>query len=178
MKKALLSLALLAAVSATADQPSHNYVGIGHIQGDNSDGKYAEASYAFSDHIYAVASYATTDYDYLDADANGFSVGVGYSLPTGDSTIWFIDASYIDAEVEVWGYSESDNGYGLETGFRSMVTENIELGVSVDYVDIFDDTESDVNAYAQYHVTENFGILVDVSSASEYNYGVGIRYNF
>ena len=184
MKKLMISAALLAAMSAPAlaEQPSYNYVGLGYFQGGESgldyDGFQIDGSVAFDEDWFGVASYGTADIDGFDGDFSLFSVGVGYTQPMSATSSWYASASLVRAEIDTNFGSIDDTGYGLEAGIRDRSMGDIELGASLGYIDVFDDTDTALSGYAMYHINEQFALIVDLSTADTYDFGFGARFHF
>lgn len=118
----------------------------------------------------------------VDIDFNTLSVGLGYRYAISQNSDFFSVVSYEDVDVKksYQGNSESnsDNGYGLTIGLRSMFSENVELSGSIKYVDIADETETAFSVSALYNFTEQFSAGVGYSKADDDTYSVSAVYFF
>ena len=107
----------------------------------------------------------------VDVDFNTLSVGLGYRYSLSKTTDLFGVLSYEDMEVKASSQgnseSESDNGYGLQIGIRSMLSEKVELSGSLQYLDIADETETAIGVSALYNFTEQFSAGVGYSKSDD-----------
>jgi hypothetical protein len=81
--------------------------------------------------------------------------------------------SYEDQELKTSyrsnSYNESESGYGLEIGVRSMISEKFELRGSLQYVDIVDEAETAFGISALYNFTEHFSAGVGYSKSDDFD---------
>ena len=172
MKKLVLASALLlsvgtiqAAESVRWDSASLSYQSV-DLDGDKLTGFGVSGTKLVSDNVFIAGSYASVSDDIdvfgskVDVDFNTLSIGLGYRHAISTTTDFFGIVSYQDMEVEAsfQGNSEDDseNGYGLQAGLRSLVTAQLELSGSLSYVDIADESETGFNVSAMYHFTDQF----------------------
>lgn len=183
MKKVVLVSALLlsfgsvqAAESPRWDSASISYQSV-DVDGDKLTGFAISGSKLLGEDFFVVGSYGNASDDIeiynssVEVDFNTLSVGLGYRHSISQTTDVFGVVSYEDMEVEAsyQGDSESDseNGYGLTIGVRSMVSEKVELGGSLKYVDIADETETAFGVSALYNFTDQFSAGVGYSKADD-----------
>ncbi|WP_187424887.1 porin family protein [Marinomonas sp. IMCC 4694] len=183
MKKLVLASALLlsmgtiqAAESVRWDSASLSYQSV-DLDGDKLTGFGISGTKLVSDNVFIAGSYASVSDDIdvfgskVDVDFNTLSIGLGYRHAISSTTDFFGIVSYQDMEIEAsfQGNSEgeSENGYGLQAGIRSLVTENIELSGSLSYVDIADESETGFNVSAMYHFTEQFSAGVGYGKSDD-----------
>ncbi|ABE54872.1 hypothetical protein Sden_1588 [Shewanella denitrificans OS217] len=119
----------------------------------------------------------------VDLDFNTKTLGLGYRLPLSHNTDVFGVVSYEDMEAEVKyqgnSVSGGDNGYGFEVGVRSMVTEHVELGASIQYIDKSEDSDTVFAVSALYNFTERFSAGIGYSKAEDLNtFSVSAYYFF
>ena len=147
---ALTSMLLGASVYTHAGDFGYSYVQAGYTASEtefldvdiDGDTFGFSGSAEISDSTYMIAGYSETDYDF-DIDSTTFVVGLGGHTVVSINTDAFIEAAFINQDVEFSGFgSEDDNGYGINTGLRYAVSNRIELNTNISYVDIFDDTET------------------------------------
>ena len=139
MNKKLALAALLAAgtaFSAHAAEPSYSFVQAGYnwagvspdigndvdLNGWNLDG-----SLEFAEHFYGFVGYQDSDGD--DWNASTWNLGLGYKMNVADNTSWFLQTKYIDETLEYGpaSFKESDSGFGIGTGVRSMINDHFIL---------------------------------------------------
>jgi hypothetical protein len=183
MKKVVLASALLlslgsaqAAESPRWDSASISYQSV-DVDGDKLTGFAVSGSKLLGEDFFIVGSYGNASDDIeiynssVEVDFNTLSVGLGYRHSISNSTDVFGVVSYEDMEVETSyqgnSESESENGYGLTIGVRSMLSEKIELSGSLKYVDIADETETAFGVSALYNFTEQFSAGVGYSKADD-----------
>ena len=123
-----------------------------------------------SENLFIAGSYSSVSDNFGDADYkaelkfNRLSFGLGYRHVISSNTDLFTIVSLQEMESEfslTFGSesekdNESDNGYGLQAGVRSLVTKNIELSGSLMYTDVGEYSETDFNVSAMYHFTNLF----------------------
>ncbi len=183
MKKLVLASALLlsmgtiqAAESVRWDSASLSYQSV-DLDGDKLTGFGISGTKLVSDNVFIAGSYASVSDDIdvfgskVDVDFNTLSIGLGYRHAISTTTDFFGIVSYQDMEVEAsfQGNSEDDseNGYGLQAGLRSLVTAQLELSGSLSYVDIADESETGFNVSAMYHFTDQFSAGVGYSKSDD-----------
>jgi len=187
MKRTLFALALAAALpmSAQAGDLSYNYIQGGYsaanVDGLDGGGFGIKGSFAFNDSFYAFGSYDTSDDSGIDF--NQTSIGAGWH--TAGDTQWFVEASYVNNEVDFGGgFSNDDDGYAIAGGVRAKLNDKFELNGNLNYKDVgdfgdgigagigallsFNDTWG---AYASYDYSDRGSFDVDT-------WGVGIRASF
>ena len=185
MKKVVLVSALLlsigsiqAAESVRWDSASLSYQSV-DIEGKLT-GFGVSGTKLIGEDFFIAGSYSSVsdDADFfgskVELDFNTLSVGLGYRHAISNKTDLFGIVSYQDMESKFsWqgeqgeSFSESENGYGLEAGIRSLVTENIELSGSLTYVDIIDGSETGLNVSAMYHFTNQFSAGVGYGKSDD-----------
>ncbi|WP_297820828.1 porin family protein [uncultured Paraglaciecola sp.] len=183
MKKLVLASALLlsvgtiqAAESVRWDSASLSYQSV-DLDGDKLTGFGVSGTKLVSDNVFIAGSYASVSDDIdvfgskVDVDFNTLSIGLGYRHAISTTTDFFGIVSYQDMEVEAsfQGNSEDDseNGYGLQAGLRSLVTAQLELSGSLSYVDIADESETGFNVSAMYHFTDQFSAGVGYGKSDD-----------
>ena len=183
MKKVALVSALLlsfgsvqAAESPRWDSASISYQSV-DVDGDKLTGFAISGSKLLGEDFFVVGSYGNASDDIeiynssVEVDFNTLSVGLGYRHSISQTTDVFGVVSYEDMEVEASyqgdSESESENGYGLTIGVRSMVSEKVELSGSLKYVDIADETETAFGVSALYNFTDQFSAGVGYSKADD-----------
>jgi opacity protein-like surface antigen len=183
MKKVVLVSALLlsmgsiqAAESVRWDSASLSYQSV-DVEGDKLTGFGVSGTKLIGEDFFIAGSYSSVSDDVdifgskIDVDFNTLSVGLGYRHAISNKIDLFGIFSYQDMEVKASfqgeSDSESENGYGLEAGVRSLVTENIELSGSLSYVDIADESETGFDVSAIYHFTNQFSAGVGYGTSDD-----------
>ena len=189
----VLSSAVLAAESSSSDL-SYSYLqvtyGNGEVDDIDSDIWNIGVSLAVVDQIYLTAFYQDTDFDtednYSSFEQKAFGFGVGLRMPIAASADFIAEATYLNGTTSIdQGYgrfhnSESDNGYALTLGLRAMASEKIEIGLGIQYVDIFDGNEKVLTMGADYFVSKDVSLgLHYLQGASDINtLSLNARYIF
>lgn len=174
---AALGLSAFAPVSVMAEGLSYNYVQAAYNNYNfddtdiGADGFSLGASGLISKSAFLVASYAYAETDSFDdlgvdakAEISDVTLGIGFRAPLSNST----DANFIAAylhdkvKVDVDGYgseSDDDNGYTLRAGLRHLLAPTFEVSIALEYVDIYDDSNTDVALGAVFHATQRLSLL-------------------
>ena len=181
MNKKILASAILSVLSfgALADTPSFDNLEIGFANMDfdggiDLDGYEFKGSKMISDNLYIAG-------DYTDVSKNGFDAslttfGIGYKNDFSNSSSFFTELDYASFESD--GGLDED-GYELTFGVRSMMTDQFEVKVALEYLEIdSEDTTSFVIGGA-YDLGNDIALYADYKYESDLSrYGVGLRYNF
>jgi len=190
MMRSILVMVLFAfSASVYADGFNYNSVTLsyGQMQFDDldvdGDSIGISGSFEVGEKFFLAAGYGKSDIgdNFISADIDSWSAGVGYHMPMSDrfDLVTSLSYEYVDISVDGFG-SESDNGIGIGAGVRFAATEKFEIdgGVSyVDYSDGGDDTSFGLGFL--YNFTDSFsagasGNWGDDTSA----YGIGGRFYF
>ena len=95
-----------------------------------------------------------------------------------DNSDFYALLQYVQAEVSIDGFGSADeDGFGATIGLRGMVSDKVELGGSIGYVDLGDAGDGTaIGANMLYNFTQNFaaGLFVDFDEDTT-AYGAGIR---
>ena len=193
MALTVLPTAVLADESTYSDL-SYSYLqvtyGNGEVDDIDSDIWNIGVSLAVVDQIYLTAFYQDTDFDtednYSSFEQKAFGFGVGLRMPIAASADFIAEATYLNGKTSIdHGYgrfhnSESDNGYGLTLGMRAMASEKIEIGLGIQYVDIFDGNETVWTMGADYFISKDMSLgLHYLKGTGDINaVSLNARYNF
>lgn len=183
MKKTILASALLLAVGSAhaAESVRWDSVSLAYqsvdVDGDKLTGFGVSATKLLGTNVFIGAGYSSVSDDVellgsiMDLDFNSLSVGLGYRHGITGTTDVFGAVSYQDFEIEAsyqgQSVSESDSGYGLEAGVRSLVTHQLELGASLMYTDVGDESETGFKLSATLHLTEHLSLGAGYGKADD-----------
>lgn len=188
MKKSLLglSVALLFSGSAFANSPGWDLVELSYIKAEIDDTDFEPDGFGLSgsalltENVFLTADYTALSEDVfgIDLDLDSISAGVGYRYGISPTTDLYGTLTYEYADVSGAGESDSDNGYGVTVGVRSMLTDAFELGGSIAYIDI-DEDDTIFTVEGRYYFTDNFAAGVSYGVAEDADlYTVNLRYAF
>ena len=192
LQVSLLSAAALASSHAFANSPSWDYVELQYVQFDVDDidvepsGFGINGSVLVSENVFLTGSTAFTSDDFqgVDFDYDTLELGIGYRYAISDRTDWYASLSYanVEAKASASGFGSStvdEDGFDIETGIRSMLTEKFELGADISYLDLGDEDETTFTVEATYLVSESVGIDLGYGIASDVNtLNLGVRFEF
>lgn len=188
MFRKLLGLSLaLSAVPAFAGDISYNYVELGYQKIDiddvvpgvniDGDGFGINGSFEIAESWFIGAGYSQADFDF-GVDLDQLALGVGWHTTMSNASDLYALVQYVEAEVSASGLGSIDeDGFGVTIGVRGMVTDTVEIGGSIGYVDLGDAGDGTTfGAHLLYNFTENFaaGLFVDLEEDAT-GYGAGIR---
>ncbi len=140
MKRTLFALALAAALpmSAQAGEISYSYIQGGYsaasVDGGDFNGFGLKGSFAFNDSFYGFASYDSGEDS--SVDLNQTTLGAGWH--TAGDTQWFVEANYINNEIDFGFGSFDDDGFAIAGGVRAKVSDKFELNGKLSYTDVGD----------------------------------------
>lgn len=187
-KLLVTSLALLA-FPAFANDISYNYVQLGYQKIDiddpgigfdvDGDGFGVAGSFELNDSWFVGIGYSQADFDF-GIDLDELAAGVGWHTTMSNNSDFFALLQYVRAEASISGLPGSldEDGFGFTIGVRGMVTENIEIGGSIGYIDLGDAGDgTSFGANVLYNFTENFaaGLFLDFEEDAT-GYGGGVRF--
>ena len=192
----LLSAGLLTTGAVVADtapnwnlvQASYQSMDIDEASALDFTGFSFSGSKLLNDNVFVVANYSmlSDSYKGTDIDYDTFTVGAGYRYALNTTTDAFAILSYKNAKFKASGNGESgdfsDNGYSLEAGIRSMVTDQVELTGAISYVSIVSivgESETAATATAFYHINTQFAVGVGYTTSNDASgYNLTARYSF
>lgn len=191
-------LALLLAVPAvlapqeesTTQEPvsafSYTYVEAGYFTVDydvfneSSDGFAFGASVEVAEYAHVFGSYSFENLEVggTDVDGNTLALGVGLHKAVHEKVDIVGEVAFLSAKAEALGQSETETGFGLTAGVRTMPVERLELDAAITYVDIVED-DTNFGFGARGYVTEEFSVGASVVLDDDGNsYGLSLRYEF
>lgn len=181
---ALIASAALLPLAAQAQSPSYSYLDLAYVETDidgfssNADGFALRGSFELTDSVFMFAGY--TDQSIRNIDFETYNVGFGYAWSFAPTMDLYGKLSYVKAEVDGRGFSADDDGYGIDVGIRSFVTDKLELEGVISYVDLSDagdDTSFGIGA--RWYFTPRFAVGAEAVLSDDANsYGIGVRWNF
>ncbi len=195
MKKIAIAIALVAAtgVAQAAERPEWNQLGIAYqsldVNGESINGFGVAGSALISEQLFVAGSFARASEEVnmfgesVDLDLDTTSLGLGFRHPLSANTDFFAVVSYEKIEATAYYMGESgsasDNGVGLTGGFRSMLTESFEIGGSLAYITIDDESETAVSVGADYYLTPSIALGLAHSVADDVDTtSVGVTFVF
>ena len=185
----LITVATILALStaAQADTPSYNYGTLGwqkvtlddgplHVDGD---GFGIGGSFEVADNWHIVGGYSSIGFDF-GIDLNTLSVGGGYHTAISDTTSFYANLLWLNAEADAGGgQSFDDDGFGIGIGLRSNITDRVELEGGLTHVDYGDGNGTALSAAGWYKFTDAFSLGVTFAAEEDVlGFGVGGRFYF
>jgi Ax21 family sulfation-dependent quorum factor len=188
MKRALLTLSLLAAVpfaasaAENANGLNYNYVEGGYAatntDSGDADGWGANASVALSPNWSIFGGYSNQEIDHTSVDFDQWRLGVGYNYQLGGSNTDLVArAAYEKFDA---GSGANVDGYSAEVGVRSALSPHFE-GYAMAGYENGDQYDGDFygRVGAQVKFNQNWGINGDVKFADgDTQYFVGPRFSW
>jgi hypothetical protein len=179
------AIALIACspMAVLAAGPTYNYIDAAYLSvdvdnGPTLDGFGVAGSFALTESFHIVASYSELSKNPLDL--TGSSVALGWNHSLNDITDVVVRAGWEYARVQLFNWaSESDNGWSLEAGLRSMLTPQFELNGFISHVDIFGGDEQALSVGGVYYFTPSIGLGAGVTLSDDATgWNVGFRFAF
>lgn len=182
-----ISIAVLAATLSTANATDFNYSYVeGAYQDIDLNGVDSEAfdflgSYDVVPGFNVIAGYATGKTDNMaggsDLDFDTLSLGLGYHAPVAENTDFTANLKLIKQDMDLVG---DDTGYGFGIGVRHMLTDTIEVGSNIDFVDIYDADDTTFRVDSRFFVNKEISLGLAYSTSSEEVdiFSAGVRFDF
>ena len=187
MKRTLFALALAAAlpISAQAGELSYNYIQGGYsaanVDGTDFNGFGLKGSFAFNENFYGFASYDSGDESGVDL----YQTSLGAGWHTSGDTQWFVEASFVNNEIDYGGgFSFDDDGYSVAGGVRAKLSDKFELNGKLTYTDVGDFGDgigAGVGALLSFNDTWGAYASYDYSDRGDFDmdtFSVGVRASF
>jgi len=183
MNKKILTATLLSCFSLTAlaDSPTFNYFDIGYVtwRADGSSlsnspsGLELNFSSAINDNFYIAG-----DLNYISNNGRSTTLataGAGYMNHFSDTTSFFAELDVAIAKAE---NRDSQIGYEIDFGIRSMISEKLELKGAIEYIDI-NNADTFLNIGTAYYFSDSFGAYFDYKINEDiHRFSIGIRSTF
>ena len=191
MKRALIALALAAALplSAQAGELNYNYVQASylnsHFAGEDFPGWGLEGSVKFNDMFYGSASYRNVDKSGVSLDES--NINLGYRHAVSDKADFIAEIGYINYGVDLGSFGNAKvDGYRVAGGFRGFLGEKFEGTIKLNYTDVNGDGSSSSEfgggVSGTYHINETWGITGSYDSTklgdTISTWGLGVRASF
>jgi len=183
MNKTIIASAVLSLLSfgAMADNPSFDNVEIGYTEFDfedgidiDIDGFEIKGSKELSDNFYLAGDFTRLSENGIDIDLTTF--GVGYKNDFSNTSTFFSEIDY--ARIDADGGLDED-GYEVTIGIRSMLSQELEVKVAAEYLDIDGGDTTSLIVGGAYNFTKKLAAYADYSYESDLSsYAVGLRYSF
>ncbi|HEX7029604.1 MAG TPA: outer membrane beta-barrel protein [Gammaproteobacteria bacterium] len=143
------------------------------FDGPSADGFDIEGSYEVTDMVFVFGSYSDLSGDF---DSSALTFGAGAAIGLTDTVDGYGKVAFIDSEIG----PVDDSGLGLEFGVRSMIADKIELFGDLQYVDIYDDTDTILELGGRYWMQDNLGFSVSYQDGDFTGSGITLaaRYGF
>ncbi|HEX6930082.1 MAG TPA: outer membrane beta-barrel protein [Gammaproteobacteria bacterium] len=123
--------------------------------GASVDGLGVEGSYEFTDMFFGFASF--DDIGGEGYDSTTLTVGVGAAIGLTDKVDGYGKLGIVQNDTSFGPSETDDSGFGLEFGVRAMAAENIEVFGDIQYVDIYEDSQTGFELGGRYWMNQDLG---------------------
>ncbi len=152
-------LAALTAFSVQANDLSYTHADLTYNSYDDGDGYTLGGSVEFANNIYALGELTNITLDDINIDYAGLQIGVGYHYEIAPDTDLIGELSFLNLDIDGGGgISIDDSGYILAFGLRKMLIPNVEFHGKLEYVDIFESSETDFTIGGMYYFDNQFAL--------------------
>jgi porin-like protein len=141
----------------------------------DGDGFSIAGAYELTDKVFLLGEWQDQSYDFgIDGTTMEIGAGLNHALSPDLDLVGTL--SYIDTELEVQGFTASDDGLALGGGIRSKLGESFELDAMLQWVD-YDEAGSDtaVGVTARYYFKQTMALFFGLDMADETD---GMRIGF
>lgn len=186
----VLALSVPVHAQTPASALSYSFVEVGYVDSEiddanvDGDGFGLRGSWGLTDQFHVFAEYIDLGFDF-GIDASTFEIGGGMRGPMGTNLDLYGTVSYVQAEVETgfpgFGrFSVDDDGFGVGLGLRTLLTDKIELGGKIDYVDLSDSgNDTTFSVAGRYYLTSRLALALDLGFDDDgTTWIVGGRFDF
>jgi len=175
-------LLAIAPLAAHAEDMGYSYVNLDYTdvapdQGPSGDGVSLRGSVGFAEHYFVFAEYGMFDIEEVDVDL--MTVGLGAHFGIADNLDFVGRAGYLELDISLPGFSDSQDGWLVSAGLRGRVGNHIELEGSVmqrELGDAGDDTVFTVGG--RYHFNDLFAIGAEYQTGNDVDFVfAGVRFS-
>lgn len=176
-----------AAADDSSGGPSYNYAELGYLNldidgGGSIDGFRIGGSFAVNPQFHILADYLQVADDFQKVD--GTTLAAGFNMPLAGATDFVARIGWVRADADfdlgppLGTLSDSDDGWMIQGGLRSMLTPQFELNAFITHTDVAgSDTAFSVGAV--YGFTRAFGVFGNAEFADgDTLASVGVRFSF
>ena len=175
-------------VPALAEQPSYNFVAGswqtleldgGGVDVDG-DGFSINGSFDVLNNWHIAGEYSSNGFDF-GVDLNRLALGGGYHSGISETTSFYADVSWVNWEVDTGSTfgSIDDDGYGVEIGLRSNITDRLELAGGIGYIDFGDGGDDTLLNGGAWYRFDTFSLGLNVEIGDDITgFGIGGRFYF
>lgn len=181
--RAAIAVIACSPMAALATGPTYNYLDAAYLSvdvdnGPTLDGFGVGGSFALTENFHVVADYSEVSDSPWTITSSGVALGWNHSL--NNITDFVARAGWENGRVKVSGFgSESDNGWSVEAGLRSMLSPQFELNGFISHIDIFDGDEQALSVGGVYYFTPSVGLGAGVTLSDDATgWNVGVRFTF
>lgn len=160
--------------------PSWNTIEVSYMKADieelgavDPDGYGIAGSYLITEEFLLLADFSMLEDDVLgvDLELDRQTLGVGYLMELTSSTDFMVGLSFVDYELCGSGFGASacvdEDGYEFSAALKSRITDNLELTVGADRLDLDNEVSVSVSYSVRYFFTDNFSAGLGYSRAAE-----------
>jgi hypothetical protein len=181
--RAAIAVIACSPMAALAAGPTYNYLDASYLSvdvdnGPTLDGFGVGGSFALTENFHVLAKYGEVSKSPWTLTSSGVAIGWNHSL--NNITDFVARAGWEHGRVKLSGFgSESDNGWSVEAGVRSMLTPQFELNGFISHIDIFDGDDQALSVGGVYYFTPAVGLGAGVSFSDDATgWQVGVRFAF
>src|SRR5688572_11284805 len=112
-------------------------------------------------------------------ELSDYQLGLGFHGPLNANVDFAVSASYIRVEGELFGFSEHDDGLGVDAGLRFKATDRLELNVLGEYLEAGGDGEAGYAVSAYYYLVPTFSVGLAYKGADDIDaHALSLRLHF
>ena len=185
MKRGLLSLSgllLLGCAAPGASRPQqvalvsdfrYDYIDALYVETDvpgsseNADGYLFEGSFGITEDLRLLIGQRNVDQTTGGIDIEETKFGAGFHREVSENADLVIDLFLLDGK--------GDNGSGASGGVRAWLSDRIEVGATLEYLDIYGDDDLGLGLNAVWYASQELGLVgrfVDVGDQTTIGFGV------
>jgi len=143
----------------------------------DGDGFTLSGSFKVGDDWHVYGSYGTVNAD-LGLNVDTWALGLGYNYALKPNIDLYGRVLYIDQSADAPGFSEHDNGLGLQFRVRGRVNDKVEVEGGIQYLDVAS-SDTSLQASVRYYFTRAFSAGVGITFGGDQDgLGVNARYSF
>ena len=184
MNRIILIILFLPLSIFTYAELSYSNFAIIYTDSDGSDGLGFGGSVELNENVYLIGAFSHQESDLsingvTALEADRIDIGIGYHTPMSESTDFVISATHIDVESEFLGTEYEDDGYSLNGGVRSMVSDTVELNGGITHLSDGDDSVTGITLGAAVNVDDSTAFLASYMNIdSNHAIALGVRLDF
>lgn len=171
---------MLAMSPAAANEPAFDFISAHYqetrVSQVDLDGYELNLSTSITEDYFFRLSHSNQSANQFDFDLT--KLGFGYKHYVQLDTVAYGGAGLVRSRAKFNSLSNSDSGFNVFIGARHKMSNNLELGIEAEYIDVNDDDDFVIHLQGRYWVAPNFSLVGGYAFANDDRWSFGVAFHF